>query len=68
MHVYVVGIGRYMTIYRILVHIPNNLVSVVILIDHHYHPVCVTICDQVISSAHIPHMYWDVYENISQPI
>ena len=48
-----------------LVHVTDNLVPVVINVDHYYRTVYVPIHDQVISSAHVPHNYWDIYENIS---
>ena len=54
-----------MRIYHFLVHIPYNLLPVVILLDRCYHTVCVPIHAQVISYAHVPHRYWDIYENIS---
>ena len=56
-----------MRIYFFLVHVPDNLVLVVIVLDHYYHPVYVPIRAQIISSAHVTNKYWDIYENISQP-
>ena len=63
MHVYVVGTGIYMQIYHFLVHTHNELVLVVIWLDHDYDPLCVLVRAQVISSALVPHKYWDIYEN-----
>ena len=61
---YVIGTGIYMKIYHFLVHIPDNLVPVVIQIDYYSHPICVPMRVRSISSAHVPYMYWDIYENI----
>ena len=44
-----------MKIYCFLVHVPDNLVPVVFSLDHYSRPICVQICAQVISYAHILH-------------
>ena len=53
-----------MIIDRFLVNIPDNLVPVVILLDHYYLPVCVPIYAQVISYTQVPRRHWDIYDNI----
>ena len=53
-----------MRIYNFLVYVPKNLIPVVTLLDSYFHPVCVLIRAQEILSPHVPHRYWDMYENI----
>ena len=54
-----------MRIYCFLVYVIDNPVTIFILIGNYYHPVYVPLCGQVISYEHVPHRYWDTYDNIS---
>ena len=41
-----------------------ELAHIIIGLVRRSHPVCVTVCAQVISSGNVRHRYWDIYENI----
>ena len=65
---YVLVQNGYCNIYEniyFLVNIPDKLLLVVIWIYYYYHFVCVPIRSHVISSAHAPHSYWDIYVKLS---